>query len=125
MFNIEKQYDSIKTLEVHRDSLSGCIRKISEFLEGESGITRFLSELQTAIPEGMRVEELILSEKDAYSWRLTIRFFTVSSALVKPMIDNISGIKGVQDTRLVYSEQVPGKGSQKGGLRVKLEANCR
>lgn len=124
MVNIDKRYYSLQVLSSRRDSIVGCIRELAEFSAGESAIACLLSDFQTAVPEGMKAEELIIAERDADSWRLTIRAFALSSSLVQSIINNLQRIGGIQDVRMVYSEQVSGKGMQRG-LRIKMEAIWR
>ncbi|MBN1575033.1 MAG: hypothetical protein JW913_00670 [Chitinispirillaceae bacterium] len=123
---VDEQYNTVRLLAARRDSLRRRFEERAAFAAGESALTRLLSDLQEAVPEGMRAEELTIAERDGESWRLTVRAFAQSSSLLQQVIGSLQAIKGIEGVRMVYSEQVSGKGkgAQKG-IRVKIEAVWR
>ena len=124
MLAIDTQYSTLQTLSAQRDSLADRIRKLVTFSAGESTITRFLGALQTVIPEGMKIEELTITERDVATWRVTLRAFALSGSIVQSMIACLREVEGIDNVYMVYSEQASGKGTGKG-IRVKVEADWK
>jgi hypothetical protein len=108
------------------EKISRDIRLKSGFIAMKSRLTIPVTEMQAAFPEGIRAEEISLSEKDLSDWDLTILAFSESSSLIPDLIKNISEIRGMSGLRMIYSEQEAlQKKSGAREIKFKLEGNWK
>ena len=117
---VREQLNLIQKETVKRDSLLSLFKNKASYIANESTITGLMSDLQNVFPEGMWAEEITITEIDNRKYRLDIRALAYSSSLIGPCINNLQSVKGIQNTRMVYSEQTDVQRSVKG-IRVKLE----
>jgi hypothetical protein len=97
----EKRHD--KLLEKVRDKL--------RFTAGRSRVTGLLSDLQTVLPENAWAETISITALEQDRYQVEIVAVTAESGLLGDALKNFGAIDGVNDSRLVSSEQVslPGK----------------
>ena len=124
MTTIDRQFGALMKEEHRRDSLLTVLRQRTGLIGNESGITRLLSELQTVFPDGVKAEEIMIDEMNSTAWKISLRAFTVSSALMQPAVERLRNVTGCGEVRVVYSEQVSGTNRTKG-IRFKMETVWR
>jgi hypothetical protein len=121
---VENEFSEMSATLAKKDSLFQIVSRTTAFKVDESTLTLLLSALQTVFPEGVAAEEIIISELDNKSWRLTISAFTESASFIQKVIDEMQKIKGLSGARMVSSEQATEKDISIG-TRFKIEALWR
>ena len=122
MREIDRNYAALTQARTRRDALLERVRKQSRFIAWESRLTELLGNFQTVFPEGVKMEEMVVAERDIGKWELQVRAFAVSSSLMQPSIDRMEKCSGIHGARLVYSEQAAG-GKAGKGIRFRIEAD--
>jgi len=114
----EHRLDTLRQELMHK---AGSIRR-------ESIVTYLLAEFQESFPEGAWAEQIVVSERDSQSWSVDILAMALSTADVPQLLQRTKSIPGMQDVRLLYSEQTTVGGGkarrgvrEKRAIRVKLE----
>lgn len=117
---VKKQIGLLKSQSDARDSLFNKCKEKAAYLEQESILTNLISAFQEVFPEGMKAEEISVSEIGRKKWKVNIRALTVSSSLIGSFLSNLNNINGVNNVQMLYSEQAQ-ISKQKNGIRLKVE----
>ncbi len=112
MNKVEASYDSLKQL----------LSRSAGFLGRESEVTRLLSDIQHAVPEGVWAQEITIAEKNENSWDVNIIAVSYSTATIPVLIGNMEKLKDTRNVKMQYSEQTKTGESlrKKNAVRLKL-----
>jgi len=117
---VKNQIGLLESQSAARDSLFNKCKEKAAYLEQESVLTNLISAFQEVFPEGMKAEEISVSEIGRKKWKVNIRALTVSSSLIGSFLSNLNKINGVNNVQMLYSEQAE-INKQKNGIRLKVE----
>lgn len=105
------------------DSLKMLYQTKAFFLTRESGITFLLNEFQTVFPEGMCAEQIEVDETGDNEWHISFLALSYSTALVPQFLSHLEKIRGIQNVRMIYSEQTTN--IRERTIRLKIECVWR
>jgi Tfp pilus assembly protein PilN len=101
----------VKIAEKRHDKLLEKVRDKLRFATERSRVTGLLSDLQTVLPENAWAETIAITMLEQDRYQVEIVAVTTECGLLGDALRNFGAIAGVNDSRLVSSEQVtlPGK----------------
>jgi hypothetical protein len=120
---VQKYFGEYKSQQARLDNLSAQLQKKTQFVSQKSAMTFPLTEFQSAFPEGVWAEEISFTENGLDSWICAIIAYSNSSEAIPSLIANVSAIRGMNDVRMIYSEQIAAKGkSGEHAIKFRVEA---
>jgi hypothetical protein len=110
--------------EARSDSITEVLTAKNRFAGRESIITRLTTDLQNVFPEGVRAEQIVITESSAAGWDLDLAAVSYSTGLIPELMKRLEATPGIGEVRMQYSEQNrEGKGRYaKKVIRFKVTA---
>ncbi|MBD3422073.1 MAG: hypothetical protein GF398_18325 [Chitinivibrionales bacterium] len=101
---VRSQIEEVNAQQARLDSLQAQFQEFMAVASRESKVTALLSELQTALPDGVWTDRVEIMESDPTSWNITISALATSSSMISTVIRNLNAIPDVSDAKMLYSE---------------------